>query len=99
MREHPMSEDTMRAHVALQRSRRRQSIRHDLDALLQLVPPDALRERWIDMPDLTARDLRAVRRDFAKDNHPDKAPPESRTLATTRLALANAVIDATLEDL
>jgi hypothetical protein len=49
-------------------------------------------------PELTARDLERVRREFALANHPDRVAPPDRDLATARMTLANTLIDQALED-
>ncbi|MCD2184216.1 hypothetical protein [Rhizobium sp. GN54] len=49
---------------------------------------------------LTGKETRAqladIRRAFARDNHPDTAPPEFRENATRRMMIANMLIDETL---
>ena len=49
-------------------------------------------------PELTARDLERVRREFALANHPDRVAPLDRDLATRRMTLANTLIDQALQD-
>jgi len=40
--------------------------------------------------------LLSRRRDFARENHPDRAPPELRANATLRMKIANMLIDETI---
>jgi hypothetical protein len=49
-------------------------------------------------PELTARDLERIRREFALANHPDRVAPLNRDLATRRMTLANMLIDQALQD-
>ena len=49
-------------------------------------------------PELTARDLERIRREFALANHPDRVAPFHRDLATRRMTLANMLIDQALQD-
>jgi hypothetical protein len=44
----------------------------------------------------TVEALLARRRDFARANHPDRAPPELRANATLRMKIANMLIDETI---
>jgi hypothetical protein len=44
-------------------------------------------------PDLATIDLRRIRRDFAKKNHPDRFEPARRTNAARRMSIANMLID------
>lgn len=48
-------------------------------------------------PQLTAREIERIRRDFALANHPDRVAPADRDLATRRMALANVLIDQALQ--
>jgi hypothetical protein len=41
-------------------------------------------------------DLLARRRSFARENHPDRAPPDLRANATLRMKVANMLIDETI---
>ncbi|WP_180982429.1 hypothetical protein [Methylocella silvestris] len=43
--------------------------------------------------DLAIVDLRRIRRDFAKKNHPDRFAPAQRTGAARRMTIANMLID------
>lgn len=43
--------------------------------------------------DLAIGDLRRIRRDFAKKNHPDRFAPPQRTQAARRMTIANMLID------
>jgi hypothetical protein len=49
-------------------------------------------------PALGARDLERIRREFALVNHPDRAAPAARDLATRRMTIANMLIDQALQD-
>ena len=49
-------------------------------------------------PVLGARDLERIRREFALANHPDRAAPAARDLATRRMTIANTLIDQALRD-
>jgi hypothetical protein len=49
-------------------------------------------------PALGARDLERIRREFALANHPDRAAPAARDLATARMTIANMLIDQALHD-
>jgi hypothetical protein len=49
-------------------------------------------------PELTARDLERIRREFALGNHPDRVAPLDREHATRRMTLANTLIDQALQD-
>jgi hypothetical protein len=52
---------------------------------------------------ITARDteqsLNEKRRQFAKDNHPDRVRPQFRDNATTRMKIANLMIDKAIKQL
>lgn len=45
-------------------------------------------------PGLTAYQIRLIRRNFARMNHPDRFPVELRENATARMMIANALCDA-----
>jgi hypothetical protein len=47
--------------------------------------------------DLDADEIRRVRRDFARVNHPDLAPEMARDVATRRMQIANELIDSALK--
>ena len=49
-------------------------------------------------PALGAKDLERIRREFALANHPDRAAPAARDLATARMTIANTLIDQALHD-
>lgn len=60
-----------------------------------VLPQDIARElklRVWHSPD----DLIAIRRRFAKTNHPDRVIPSHRDAATTRMSIANTLIDEAL---
>lgn len=44
----------------------------------------------------SVNDLLARRRDFARDNHPDRTPEDLRTNANLRMKIANMLIDETI---
>jgi hypothetical protein len=44
-------------------------------------------------PELATVDLKRIRRDFAKKNHPDRFEPDRRTNAARRMSIANMLID------
>ncbi len=44
-------------------------------------------------PELATVDLKRIRRDFAKKNHPDRFEPTRRTNAARRMSIANMLID------
>ena len=48
---------------------------------------------------LSAQDLRHLRREFARGNHPDSVPAPMREQATRRMGLANSLIDQALKAL
>jgi hypothetical protein len=50
-------------------------------------------------PWLTARELRRIRRQFARGNHPDRMPASFRDQATRRMVIANGLIDQALKAL
>lgn len=75
---------------------RRHAVRSDLNGLLMLVPADTLIERWGKLH-LTTRDLNRVRREYAKDHHPDRSA--NPAAANRRVGMANAVIDRALAEL
>ena len=93
-----MSMEAVAIESERQAALRRSRVRSDLDSLMSVVPATTLRARWA-ASDVTAKDLRAVRRQFAKENHPDKKNPAERELADRRVAMANQLIDAALHDL
>lgn len=71
------------------------------EAVLEPVsPPKSEHEQVVDelclTPDLTATDLKLLRRRFAKTNHPDRVPPAVREQATRRMTIANSLIDEAL---
>lgn len=45
-------------------------------------------------PGLTAYQVRSLRRNFARNNHPDRFPIELQANATERMMIANALCDA-----
>jgi hypothetical protein len=49
-------------------------------------------------PDLTADELRRLRRQFAIYNHPDRVMASERDRATRRMALVNVLIDRALRE-
>jgi hypothetical protein len=49
------------------------------------------------MRPLATDELRQLRRDFAKRNHPDRCAPAQRPRAARRMSIANMLIDAALK--
>jgi len=49
-------------------------------------------------PDLTAEDLKRLRREFAIYNHPDRVASAERDRATRRMTLVNVLIDKALKE-
>jgi hypothetical protein len=47
--------------------------------------------------DLAIVDLRRIRREFAKKNHPDRFEPAQRVAAARRMTIANMLIDERLK--
>ena len=60
--------------------------------------PEAIARELGLTPALGAKDLERIRRAFALANHPDRAAPTARDLATARMTLANTLIDQALHD-
>ena len=50
-------------------------------------------------PRLSANELRCIRREFARGNHPDRLPAPLRERATRRMVIANTLIDQALKAL
>ena len=50
-------------------------------------------------PRHTAKELRRIRREFARGNHPDRVPAPLRDRATRRMVIANTLIDQALKAL
>ena len=50
-------------------------------------------------PRLTAKELRWIRREFARGNHPDRVQAPLRERATRRMVIANTLIDQALKAL
>ena len=50
-------------------------------------------------PRLTAKELRLIRREFARGNHPDRVQAPLRERATRRMVIANTLIDQALKAL
>jgi hypothetical protein len=48
---------------------------------------------------LATAELRQLRRDFAKRNHPDRCAPAQRLRAARRMSIANMLIDAALKQM
>jgi len=57
---------------------------------------DAIAEELGLSENLSKSDLRKLRRDFARANHPDRLDPSQRELATHRMTIANMLIDREL---
>ena len=64
------------------------------------IPPKSEHEVVVDelhlTPNLSADDLKHLRRKFAKANHPDRVSAAGREQATQRMTIANALIDEAL---
>lgn len=64
------------------------------------IPPKSEHETVVDelhlTPNLTAHDLKHLRRKFAKANHPDRVSAARREQATRRMTIANVLIDEAL---
>ncbi len=58
---------------------------------------DAIAEELGLSEDLSASDLKRIRRMFARDNHPDRLAPSQREIATHRMTIANMLIDRHLQ--
>lgn len=68
----------------------------DTAIFMRLSPVEIAEDLGLSSSDtLTA--LQAKRRDFARINHPDRAPEEWREQATTRMKIANLLIDEALK--
>lgn len=59
----------------------------------QKTEDEAIAEELGLSPDLGAIDLKRIRRDFAKKNHPDRFEPPERSGAERRMSIANMLID------
>lgn len=68
------------------------------DHLLRVSEEEVAAELAI-MPADTAEALADKRRRFAKDNHPDRVPAALRDSATSRMKMANLLIDRAIKDL
>lgn len=68
---------------------------------IELAPPksedEAIAEELGLSADLAIADLRRIRREFAKKNHPDRFEPALRVGAARRMTIANMLIDAHLK--
>ncbi len=58
---------------------------------------DAIAEELGLNENLSASDLKKLRRDFARANHPDRLAPSQREIATHRMTIANMLIDRELQ--
>lgn len=63
--------------------------------LLRTTPEEVAEDLAITGRETVDR-LLALRRSFARDNHPDRAPVALRTNATLRMKIANMLIDETI---
>lgn len=59
--------------------------------------PEAVARELQLTPQLTARELERIRRNFALANHPDRVASGDHDLATRRMTLANMLIDQALQ--
>lgn len=67
----------------------------DVSMFMRLRPEDIAKDINL-RPSDTRVELQKKRRAFARINHPDRAPEEWRDAATTRMMLANHLVDAAL---
>ena len=67
----------------------------DVSMFKRLRPEDIAKDINL-RPSDTPAELQKKRRNFARINHPDRAPEEWRDAATTRMMLANHLVDAAL---
>jgi hypothetical protein len=58
---------------------------------------DAIAEELGLSENLSANDLKKLRRTFARANHPDRLAPSQREIATHRMTIANMLIDRELQ--
>lgn len=58
------------------------------------VDPESIFSELGLKPGLTAYQIRTIRRNFARANHPDRFPMELQANATERMMIANALCDA-----
>ncbi|WP_020174367.1 hypothetical protein [Methyloferula stellata] len=58
---------------------------------------DAIAEELGLSENLSANDLKKLRRAFARANHPDRLAPSQREIATHRMTIANMLIDRELQ--
>lgn len=65
-------------------------------AHLLRLSPDEIAEDLAIGPEMSAAALQDLRRTFARKNHPDSVAPEWRAAATTRMTIANQMIDMAL---
>lgn len=63
--------------------------------LLRTTPEDVASDLALTGKE-SPEDLAGLRRRFARENHPDKAPAELRANATLRMKIANMLIDETI---
>jgi hypothetical protein len=57
---------------------------------------DAIAEELGLHENLSESELKKLRRDFARENHPDRLHPSKRDIATHRMTIANMLIDREL---
>ena len=67
----------------------------DVSMFKRLSPEDIVKDINL-LPSDTRAELQKKRRNFAHINHPDRAPEEWRNAATTRMMLANHLVDDAL---
>ena len=88
--------------AGLARDHYRETIEDEPDMVEQIVAVAALGSveiediaRELDLAGCrTVDSLQARRREFARDNHPDRLDPPARANATERMMIANRLIDA-----
>lgn len=67
----------------------------DVSMFKRLSPEDIVKDINL-LPSDTRAELQKKRRNFAHINHPDRAPDEWRNAATTRMMVANHLVDDAL---
>ena len=67
--------------------------------LYQSARPTSLAQLKANLrPDLSIKELSRLRRQFASEHHPDRAPTSERNSASRRLAIANDLIDLAIQN-
>ncbi len=63
---------------------------------IKSVEQDAIAKELGLNANMSVKDLQAIRRSFARANHPDRLDPSQRDIATHRMTIANMLIDQKL---